>query len=92
VQVFKDVGLASGAFPSGLEVDRAGTSQTIASISAGAASSTNVCFGKDAVYTTVFEKGVYKIPIAGIRGFLHPGASKYNIEQMLDLTPVNDPL
>jgi gluconolactonase len=149
----KVVGLASGAFPNGLEVDRAGTSlylsasgalwkialpatgntfgapqkvgpggadgmafdewdhlwlsiyttgqllvwdpatkQTIASISAGSASSTNVCFGKDAVYTTVFEKGVYKVPIAGIRGFLHPGASKYTIKQMLNLTPVNDPL
>jgi hypothetical protein len=28
----------------------------------------------------------------GIRGFLHPGASKYTIKQMLDLKPVNDPL
>jgi sugar lactone lactonase YvrE len=149
----KVAGLANGAFPNGLEVDRAGTSlylsasgalwkidlpatgntfgapqkvgpggadgmafddwdhlwlsdyfagklvvwdpatkQTLASISAGAVNATNVCFGNDAVYTTVFQKGVYKIPIAGIRGFLHPGASKYNIKQMLNLTPVNDPL
>src|SRR6185436_10727198 len=145
--------LANGAFPNGLEVDRAGTSlylsasgalwkidlpasgntfpapqkvgpggadgmafddwdhlwlsiyssgqlvvwdpatrQTIASISAGSASSTNVCFGDGAVYTTIFQKGVYKIPIAGIRGFLHKGADKYTIKQMLNLTPVNDPL
>jgi sugar lactone lactonase YvrE len=68
------------------------TKQTVASISAGAASSTNVCFGTDAVYTTVFEKGVYKIPVPGIRGFLHPGAAMYTIKQMLDLKPVNDPL
>jgi sugar lactone lactonase YvrE len=149
----KVAGLTNGAFPNGLEVDRAGTSlylsasgalwkidlpatgntfgapqkvgpggadgmafdawdhlwlsdyfagklvvwdpatkQTLASISAGAANATNVCFGNDAVYTTVFQKGVYKIPIAGIRGFLHAGASKYNIKQMLNLTPVNDPL
>jgi sugar lactone lactonase YvrE len=150
----KVVGLATGAFPNGLEVDRAGTSlylsasntlwkialpgtgnafgapekvgpggadgmafdawdhlwlsiyssgqlliwdpatkQTIASISAGSnTGSTNVCFGDNAVYTTIADKGVYKIPIAGIRGFLHPGAGKYTIKQMLNLTPVNDPL
>jgi sugar lactone lactonase YvrE len=68
------------------------TKQTIASISAGSASSTNVCFADGAVYTTIADKGVYKIPIAGIRGFLHPGAAKYTIKQMLNLTSVNDPL
>jgi sugar lactone lactonase YvrE len=68
------------------------TKQTIASVPAGGTASTNVCFADDAVYTTVADKGVYKIPMPGIRGFLHPGASKYTIKQMLDLKPVNDPL
>jgi hypothetical protein len=57
------------------------TKQTLASISAGGTGSTNVCFAEGAVYTTVANKGVYKIPVAGIRGFLHPGA-KYTIKQM----------
>jgi hypothetical protein len=68
------------------------TKQTIASVSAGAPLSTNVCFTEGAVYTTVANKGVYKIPIPGIRGFLHKGAGKYTIKQMLDFKPVNDPL
>jgi sugar lactone lactonase YvrE len=68
------------------------TKQVIAQVPAGGTGSTNVCFANDAVYTTVANKGVYKIPMPGIRGFLHPGAGKYAIKQMLDLKPVNDPL
>ena len=62
------------------------------SISAGSGGVTNVCFTDDTVYTTIANKGVYKIPVAGIRGFLHPGAAKYTIKQMLTAKPVNDPL
>jgi sugar lactone lactonase YvrE len=68
------------------------TRQTIASVPAGGTGSTNVCFADGAVYTTVANKGVYKVAIPGIRGFLHPGARQYTIKQMLDFKPVNDPL
>jgi sugar lactone lactonase YvrE len=64
--------------------------QVIASI--GAAGITNLCFVDDLAYVTIANKGVAKISIPGIRGFLHPGAAKYTIKQMLDLKPVNDPL
>jgi gluconolactonase len=68
------------------------TKQTIATVSAGGIGNTNICFANDTVYTTIADKGVDKIPIPGIRGFLHPGPSKYTIKQMLDFQPVNDPL
>ena len=44
------------------------------------------------MYTTIANKGLYEIPIAGVRGFLHPGAKQYTIKQMLDLQPVDTPL
>jgi gluconolactonase len=69
--------------------------QVIVTFSAGSSGVTNICFGGsggDTVYTTVANKGLYRIPIAGVRGFLHPGAAKYTIKQMLDLKPVNEPL
>jgi SMP-30/gluconolaconase/LRE-like protein len=66
--------------------------QVLASISGGSSGLTNICFGEGVVYTTVANKGLYKLPIPGVRGFLHPGAKQYTIKQMLDLKPVNDPL
>jgi sugar lactone lactonase YvrE len=64
--------------------------QVIASIAAGGI--TNLCFVDDLAYVTIANKGVAKVAIPGIRGFLHPGAARYDIKQMLDLKPVNDPL
>jgi hypothetical protein len=33
---------------------------------------------------------VFRIgPVRGLRGFLHPGAPKYAIKRMLDVTPAN---
>jgi gluconolactonase len=69
--------------------------QVIASIGAGGGGLTNLTFGgpgRDEVFTTVDDHGVYRIPV-GARGFAgHPGAAKYTIKSYLDMTPVNDPL
>jgi sugar lactone lactonase YvrE len=68
------------------------TKQVIASVPAGGAGSTNVCFADGMLFTTVADVGLFKVTIPGIRGFLHPGAAKYTIKQMLDAKPVNTAL
>jgi gluconolactonase len=56
----------------------------------------NLTFGGkdgDTVFVEEDGRGVYKLgPIPGLRGFLHPGAPKYQIKQMLDLVPANTPV
>jgi sugar lactone lactonase YvrE len=67
--------------------------QMIAMAPGGGVGLTNITFAGDGtIYTTVADRGLYKVTIPGVRGFLHPGAAKYAIKQMLDLKPVNDPL
>jgi sugar lactone lactonase YvrE len=56
----------------------------------------NLCAGgkdNDTIFVATDYKGIYKIgPIPGFRGFLHPGAAKYTIKQMLNLVPANTPV
>jgi sugar lactone lactonase YvrE len=69
------------------------TKQMIATVPGGGVGLTNITFaGEGTIYTTVADHGLYKLSIPGVRGFLHPGATKYTIKQMLDLKSVNDPL
>jgi sugar lactone lactonase YvrE len=51
----------------------------------------NLTFGGETVYIEEDGKGVYKLgPVPGLRGFMHPGAARYQIKQMLDLVPANE--
>jgi gluconolactonase len=62
---------------------------SIASVDAGGGT-TNLTFGgpaRDTLYVTL-NGGIARIPV-GVRGFLHPGAARYAIKAMLDLTPAN---
>jgi sugar lactone lactonase YvrE len=56
----------------------------------------NLTFGGSAGDTLFIEednKGVYKLgPVPGLRGFMHPGAARYQIKQMLALVPANEPV
>jgi gluconolactonase len=56
----------------------------------------NLCPGgkdNDTIFVATDFKGIYKIgPIAGFRGFLHPGAAKYTLKTTLDLVPANTPV
>jgi sugar lactone lactonase YvrE len=55
----------------------------------------NLTFGGkdgDTLFAESDNRGIMTSgPIPGMRGFLHPGAPKYTIKQMLDLTPANTP-
>jgi gluconolactonase len=67
--------------------------QTIATLDVPNA--TNLTFGGpggDTVFVTGANRGLFRVTISGIRGFLHPGAPKYTIKRMLDLKPVDTPL
>jgi sugar lactone lactonase YvrE len=69
------------------------TKMVIATVPGGGPGLTNITFaGEGTIFSTVADHGLYKLSIPGVRGFLHPGAAKYAIKQMLDLQPVNDPL
>jgi sugar lactone lactonase YvrE len=56
----------------------------------------NLTFGgkdNDTLFVAIDGRGINKIgPIPGLRGFLHPGAPKYQIKKMLDLVPANTPV
>jgi gluconolactonase len=68
--------------------------QVIARVNMGGPQATNLAFGgpaKDVLFTTVASKGVMRVPV-GVRGFSHPGATKYTIKSMLDLAPANTPV
>jgi sugar lactone lactonase YvrE len=63
--------------------------KTIVSVSAGGGLAINLTFGgpeRDAIFAVADNRGVIRIPV-GARGFMHPGAAKYTIKQMLDLAP-----
>jgi sugar lactone lactonase YvrE len=71
-----------------------GTRQVIGKVNMGGPEATNLVFGgpaNDQLYTTVVNKGLMRVPV-GARGFSHPGAAKYAVKMMLDLTPANTPL
>jgi sugar lactone lactonase YvrE len=67
--------------------------QNVITISAGPGGTTNLTFGgkdSDTLYITNANRGLYKMgPIAGLRGFLHPGADKYMAARMLTITPAD---
>ena len=69
--------------------------QVLASIASGAPRVTNLTFGgpgRDVLYVTNSNSGVYRIAV-GARGFEgHPGAAQYRIKRMIDLTPANTPV
>jgi sugar lactone lactonase YvrE len=53
----------------------------------------NLTFGADSVFVLNDFKGVFRFgPVPGLRGFLHPGAPKYQIKKMLDIVPANTPV
>jgi sugar lactone lactonase YvrE len=56
----------------------------------------NLTFGGpngDTVFLENDFKGLYKLgPVPGLRGSMHPGAPRYQIEKMLDLVPANTPV
>ena len=60
----------------------------------GVANPINLTFGgqgNDTIFVESDFKGIYQIgPIAGLRGFSHPGAAKYTVKKMLDLVPANE--
>jgi sugar lactone lactonase YvrE len=69
--------------------------KTITTVESGGAP-INLCPGgkdNDTIYVATDFKGIYKIgPIAGFRGFLHPGAAKYTLKTTLDMPPANTPV
>jgi sugar lactone lactonase YvrE len=66
--------------------------KTVATIPTGGGP-INLTFGADSVFVLNDFKGVFRLgPIPGLRGFLHPGAPKYQIKKMLDLVPANTPV
>jgi sugar lactone lactonase YvrE len=54
----------------------------------------NLTFGDDgSVFVLDDFKGVYRMgPVAGLRGFLHRVAPKYQVKKMLDYVPANQPV
>jgi sugar lactone lactonase YvrE len=68
--------------------------QVLGRVNAGGPQSTNLVFGgpaRDILFTSVANKGIMQIPV-GVRGFSHPGATRYAVKAMLDLKPDNTPV